>query len=133
MLIIAFVLTASLLGWVYFSMLKSLEPLKSLRADMHSFASGNMEAVCRAKPLVEGADEIAETTASGAALGYTPQGMETGFSFDALFPDYAIEGLTDVTGYILSAVLGAALLIITFKVLASFKKKETNYDVPAEN
>ena len=60
MLIIAFVLTASLLGWVYFSMLKSLEPLKSLRADMHSFASGNMEAVCRAKPLVEGADEIAE-------------------------------------------------------------------------
>lgn len=80
-----------------------------------------------------GADEIAETTASGAALGYTPQGMETGFSFDALFPDYAIEGLTDVTGYILSAVLGAALLIITFKVLASFKKKETNYDVPAEN
>ena len=79
-----------------------------------------------------GADEIADTTDFGAALGYTPQGMDTGFSFDALFPDYAIEGLPDVTGYILSAVLGAALLIIAFKVLASFKKKETNYDVPAE-
>lgn len=80
-----------------------------------------------------GADEIAETTASGAALGYTPQGMETGFSFDALLPDYAVTGLPDAAGYVLSAVLGAALLIITFKVLASFKKKETNYDVPAEN
>ena len=80
-----------------------------------------------------GADEIAETTASGAALGYTPQGMETGFSFDALFPDYAVEGMPDVTGYVLSAILGAAMLIIAFKVLASFKKKTTNYDVSAEN
>ena len=80
-----------------------------------------------------GADEIAETTDTGAALGYTPQGMETGFSFDALLPDYAVTGLPDAAGYVLSAVLGAALLIIAFNVLASFKKKETNYDVPAEN
>ena len=74
-----------------------------------------------------GADEIAETEDFGSALGYVPQGMETGFSFEALFPDYAVEGLPDVAGYILSAIIGAALVIILFKVLASFKKTPANY------
>ena len=47
----------------------------------------------------------------GTALGYTPAGMEQGFSFDALFPDYAIAGLPDAFGYILSALIGTALKI----------------------
>ena len=74
-----------------------------------------------------GADEIAETEDFGSALGYVPQGMETGFSFEALFPDYAVEGLPDVAGYILSAVIGAALVIIAFKIAASFQKKPADY------
>ena len=80
-----------------------------------------------------GADEIAETDDLGTALGYTPQGMETGFSFDALFPDYAMEGLPDMAGYLLSAFLGTVLLIIAFKLLASLKKTPTDYNAPQES
>ncbi|MEE3420805.1 MAG: cobalt transporter CbiM [Lachnospiraceae bacterium] len=61
-----------------------------------------------------GADEIAATGA-----GYTPAGMLKGFSFDALLPDYSVSGLPDVFGYILSAIIGAALLIIIFKLLGT--------------
>ena len=38
-------------------------------------------------------EELAETDFFGSALGYTPAGMENGFSFDVLMPDYAIAGL----------------------------------------
>ena len=56
----------------------------------------------------------------GQVLGYTPAGMENGFSYEALFPDYSVTALPDAFGYILSAVIGTALLVIIFKVLASF-------------
>lgn len=61
-----------------------------------------------------GADEIAATGA-----GYTPSGMLKGFSFNALLPDYSVSGLPDAFGYILSAVIGAALLIIIFKLIGN--------------
>ena len=57
---------------------------------------------------------------SGVPLGYTPEGMLTGFSLDVLFPDYAISGLPDAFAYILSAIIGTALLVITFKLWGSF-------------
>ena len=79
-----------------------------------------------------GADEIAETADAGAALGYTPQGMLDGFSFEALLPDYALAGLPDVAGYLLSAVLGTAVLIIVFKLLAAWKKTPTDYGAAQE-
>lgn len=72
--------------------------------------------------------ELAGQDFLGTTLGYTPAGMQTGFSFDALFPDYAIAGLPDAFGYILSAVIGTALLILLFKVLASFSSGKTDYD-----
>jgi cobalt/nickel transport system permease protein len=72
--------------------------------------------------------ELAGQDFLGSQLGYTPAGMETGFSFEALFPDYAIAGLPDTFGYILSAVIGTALLILLFKVLASFSSGKTDYD-----
>ena len=72
--------------------------------------------------------ELAGQDFLGSQLGYTPAGMETGFSFEALFPDYAIAGLPDAFGYILSAVIGTALLILLFKVLASFSSGKTDYD-----
>lgn len=56
-------------------------------------------------------------------LGYVPKGMEGGFSFNSIMPDYAIEGLPDVLTYYLSAIIGVGLLIIIFKLLANFKKK----------
>ena len=73
-------------------------------------------------------EELAGQDFLGTTLGYTPAGMQTGFSFDALFPDYAIAGLPDAFGYILSAVIGTALLILLFKVLASFSSGKTDYD-----
>lgn len=36
--------------------------------------------------------------------------------------DYAIKGLPDEAGYIISAVAGAAIMIILFKVISSMKK-----------
>ena len=54
-------------------------------------------------------EELAEQDFLGSALGYTPAGMEQGFSFEALFPDYAIAGLPEAFGYILSALIGTAL------------------------
>ncbi len=65
-------------------------------------------------------EELAGQDFLGQVLGYTPAGMENGFSYEALFPDYSVTALPDAFGYILSAVIGTALLVIIFKVLASF-------------
>lgn len=59
-----------------------------------------------------GVDEIAATGA-----GYTPAGMISGFSFASLIPDYSVAGLPGWFGYILSAVIGAACLIIVFRLI----------------
>jgi cobalt/nickel transport system permease protein len=60
-----------------------------------------------------GADEIAATGA-----GYVPKGMEKGFEWTSLIPDYAVHGMPDAAGYILSAVIGVAALVILFKLLS---------------
>ena len=65
-----------------------------------------------------GVDEIAAT-----GIGYTPKGMLDGFSLQALIPDYAVAGLPDWFGYILSAVIGAAVLIIVFRLIAGAGRK----------
>ena len=68
--------------------------------------------------------ELAELDFMGKPLGYIPQGMETGFSLDALFPDYAISGLPEWFAYILSAIIGTAILVILFKLTALFVKNK---------
>ena len=60
-----------------------------------------------------GAEEIASTGA-----GYTPSGLANGWSLNAMLPDYSIAGMPDSIAYILSAVIGAALLIIIFKLIS---------------
>lgn len=69
-----------------------------------------------------GTDEIKKVVSGGNTLGFTPKGMANGFSFNAVMPDYAVSGLPDIVGYILSAVAGTAILIILFKVISSMKK-----------
>lgn len=66
-----------------------------------------------------GADEIASVVVNGKALGYTPSGLANGFSLSTLLPDYTVAGLPDVAGYIVSAIVGIALTIIVFRLLAS--------------
>jgi cobalt/nickel transport system permease protein len=71
-----------------------------------------------------GADEIKEVATGGEKLGYVPAGLADGFSLRTLFPDYAVSGLPEWAGYILSAVAGFALLVIAFKLLGLLKRAE---------
>jgi cobalt/nickel transport system permease protein len=71
-----------------------------------------------------GADEIAGIVSGGAALGYVPAGMATGFSFEALMPDYTISALPEIPGYILSALFGVAVSVIAFRLIGGLAKKK---------
>lgn len=73
-----------------------------------------------------GTDEISTVVSKGSSLGFIPNGMKHGFSFNAIMPDYSVSGIPESIGYIISAIAGAALLIIIFKVLSSFKKDVVN-------
>ncbi|MCR5255253.1 MAG: cobalt transporter CbiM [Acetatifactor sp.] len=80
-----------------------------------------------------GSDEIAEVVSDGEALGFVPQGMESGFSLEALIPDYAIEGVPDIIAYIASAVIGVAVLIIIFRLISSLSDKNRIHNVERSN
>jgi len=69
-----------------------------------------------------GSDEINSVMTGNNVLGFVPKGMENGFRFASIMPDYAVSGLSDTAGYLLSAAAGAAILIIVFKVISSKKK-----------
>ena len=70
---------------------------------------------------------IASLVSNGKALGYTPAGMEKGFSLASLFPDYSMAGMPEWIGYILSAVVGVAIIVIFFKLLAGSKKDKIDF------
>ncbi|MCR5304095.1 MAG: cobalt transporter CbiM [Lachnospiraceae bacterium] len=65
-----------------------------------------------------GADEIADIVTNGSALGYTPTGLANGWSLNVPMPDYTVGGMGEVAAYILSAIIGTALLIIIFKLIS---------------
>ena len=69
-----------------------------------------------------GTDEISKVVHGGQSLGFVPAGMKNGFGFEALMQDYGVKGLPDVVGYILSAIAGAAILVIAFKLLGVLRK-----------
>lgn len=75
-----------------------------------------------------GADEITSVITSGSELGYTPEKMVSGFSFESICPDYAIAGMPEWLGYVLSAVAGTAILVIFFKIIASMMKSKVKYE-----
>lgn len=76
-----------------------------------------------------GADEIKNVVSGGNSLGFVPKGMSEGFDFSAVMPDYAISGLPEVAGYILSAIAGVAILIIFFRVISNFKKDKVRNNI----
>ena len=57
--------------------------------------------------------------------------MAEGFELPALLPDYAVAGLPEALGYILSAVIGTALLVIFFKLVATLRRPHTDYGAPS--
>ena len=69
-----------------------------------------------------GPEEIASVANSGKALGYVPAGMQNGLKLNALLQDYSVKGLPDIVGYIISAVAGAAILVILFRVFSLIGK-----------
>ena len=70
-----------------------------------------------------GPDEIASVATGGTALGYVPTGMQNGFKLNALLQDYSVKGMPDFVGYIISAVAGAAILVILFRIFGLIGKK----------
>lgn len=71
-----------------------------------------------------GADEIKDVISGGSALGFVPSGMQNGFRFESLLPDYALKGMPEIAGYLLSAAAGTAIVIIVFKVIGSLVKSK---------
>ena len=74
-----------------------------------------------------GVEEMASLVSNGKTLGYTPAGMEKGFSLASLFPDYSMAGMPEWIGYILSAVVGVAIIVIFFKLLSGSKKDKIDF------
>lgn len=59
----------------------------------------------------------------GKAVGFIPEGMRGGIRFSSVFPDYMVRGFPEVLGYVVSAVAGAAVLVIAFKLLGMLWKE----------
>ena len=72
-------------------------------------------------------EDLAGLSFGGGPLGYTPTGMLDGFSFAALFPEYSVAGLPDAFGYILSVIIGTALLILIFRIAAALLSDKIDY------
>ena len=71
-----------------------------------------------------GVDEIKDLVFGGKPLGFVPSGMAHGFSLKAVCQDYAVTGMPEWAGYVLSALAGGALLIIAFKLLGLLRKNQ---------
>lgn len=73
-----------------------------------------------------GKDEIKHVVTGGKKLGFIPKGMANGFNFNALMPDYSIHGMPGCFGYIISALIGTAILLIIFKLITNMKSRKEN-------
>jgi len=56
-------------------------------------------------------------------VGYIPQGMKEGFDFSSLIPEYYVSGIPEISGYIVSAVIGVILIFISVKLILIIKNK----------
>jgi len=56
-------------------------------------------------------------------FGKIPEGIEKGFEFFAPFRDYTLFGVPEVAGYVISAIIGVAAILIIFKIAGFFWKK----------
>ena len=48
-------------------------------------------------------------------VGYIPKGMEKGFSFTSLMPDYTLAHTPEVLAYVFSAVIGVTIILLLFR------------------
>ena len=64
-------------------------------------------------------------------VGYEPAGLATGWEWSSFMPDYTVGALPEVAGYIISAIIGVALLVIIFRLAANLSKPVVDFDTPA--
>ncbi|PRR82425.1 cobalt transporter CbiM [Clostridium vincentii] len=57
-------------------------------------------------------------------IGFVPKGMEEGFQFNSLIPDYTMGTLKEYVGYIISALVGVLIIFIIFRILAKINLKK---------
>ena len=69
-----------------------------------------------------GVEDLAEM------VGYTPTGLGTGWEWSSFMPDYTIGSMPEWAGYVLSAVIGAGLLIIVFRLAAGLARPTVDFD-----
>lgn len=67
------------------------------------------------------AQDVAES------VGYAPAGMVNGWEWQSLLPDYSLGALPDWVGYVLSAIIGVALLVIVFRVIAAGMRSRVDF------
>ncbi len=61
-------------------------------------------------------------------VGYAPAGLAEGWEWTSLMPDYTVGNLPEWIGYILSAVIGAALLVIIFRLVSGMARPSVDFD-----
>ena len=69
-------------------------------------------------------EDINSVVTNGKTLGFIPKGMQEGFNFKAIIPDYSVSGISEIMGYLLSAIGGVAIMIIIFKLINSGKRSQ---------
>lgn len=61
-------------------------------------------------------------------VGYAPSGMENGWELSVLLPDYSVGALPEWIGYVLSAIIGVALLVIIFRLAQAAMPAKVDFD-----
>ena len=61
-------------------------------------------------------------------IGYEPAGLATGWEWSSFMPDYSVGELPEVAGYIISAIIGVALLVVIFRLSANAMKPAVDFD-----
>lgn len=59
-------------------------------------------------------------------IGFVPKGMEDGFKFNSPISGYSLGNVKEYFGYIISALVGVAIILIIFKVLAKIINLKKN-------
>jgi len=61
-------------------------------------------------------------------VGFEPAGLATGWEWSSFMPDYSVGALPEAAGYIVSAIIGVALLVIIFRLAAGTLKPAVDFD-----
>lgn len=61
-------------------------------------------------------------------VGYAPAGLANGWEWNSFMPDYTVGSLPEWVGYVISAIVGALLLMIVFRLAAGALRPTVDFD-----